>query len=201
MARPARVRMRNRKPWVFARRRLFGWNVRLLTRGLQEEGSVRPLCHRGRKLCGPQVRRNSYGTGPPPTRSNLVPPPKGNWCHPLKTTGPTLKEQEFHPVHNTFVTQDTACGERLEAQGGTLLASHGPDLVEVDRRSSDMMQCTERRQCCVHRLWTTVWTNDLLTTTNNRNRAQIHRETARRGRPERGARVRPIRERHAGNRR
>lgn len=29
MARPARVRMRNRKPWVRARRRLFGWKVRL----------------------------------------------------------------------------------------------------------------------------------------------------------------------------
>jgi hypothetical protein len=25
------VRMRSRKPWVFARRRLFGWKVRLLT--------------------------------------------------------------------------------------------------------------------------------------------------------------------------
>jgi hypothetical protein len=34
MARPARVRIRRRKPWVLARRRLFGWNVRLLTRGL-----------------------------------------------------------------------------------------------------------------------------------------------------------------------
>src|SRR5580693_6962926 len=31
-ARPARVRMRSRNPCVFARRRLFGWNVRLLTR-------------------------------------------------------------------------------------------------------------------------------------------------------------------------
>jgi hypothetical protein len=31
MARPARVRMRRRKPWVLARRRLFGWKVRLLT--------------------------------------------------------------------------------------------------------------------------------------------------------------------------
>jgi hypothetical protein len=30
IARPARVRMRRRKPWTFARRRLFGWNVRLL---------------------------------------------------------------------------------------------------------------------------------------------------------------------------
>lgn len=31
MARPARVRIRSRNPWVFARRRLFGWKVRLLT--------------------------------------------------------------------------------------------------------------------------------------------------------------------------
>ena len=30
IARPARVRMRRRKPWVLCRRRLFGWNVRLL---------------------------------------------------------------------------------------------------------------------------------------------------------------------------
>ena len=30
-ARPARVRIRSRKPCTFARRRLFGWNVRLLT--------------------------------------------------------------------------------------------------------------------------------------------------------------------------
>jgi hypothetical protein len=28
------VRIRSRKPWVFARRRLFGWYVRLLTSGL-----------------------------------------------------------------------------------------------------------------------------------------------------------------------
>src|SRR3954452_6504806 len=32
IARPARVRIRRRKPWVLDRRRLFGWNVRLLTR-------------------------------------------------------------------------------------------------------------------------------------------------------------------------
>jgi len=37
-ARPARVRMRSRKPCVFARRRLFGWNVRLLT-GTPGKGS------------------------------------------------------------------------------------------------------------------------------------------------------------------
>lgn len=32
MARPARVRIRRRKPCVLLRLRLFGWNVRLLTR-------------------------------------------------------------------------------------------------------------------------------------------------------------------------
>ncbi len=32
IARPARVRIRRRKPWTLARRRLFGWKVRLLTR-------------------------------------------------------------------------------------------------------------------------------------------------------------------------
>ncbi len=38
-ARPARVRMRSRNPCVLARRRLFGWNVRLLT-GAPGEGIV-----------------------------------------------------------------------------------------------------------------------------------------------------------------
>jgi hypothetical protein len=32
------VRIRNRKPCVFARRRLFGWKVRLLTVGLHRYG-------------------------------------------------------------------------------------------------------------------------------------------------------------------
>ena len=38
--RPARVRMRRRKPWVLARRRLFGWKVRLLTRRLLAFGTT-----------------------------------------------------------------------------------------------------------------------------------------------------------------
>ena len=38
MARPARVRMRSRKPWVLARRRVFGWKVRLLTTGSLSSG-------------------------------------------------------------------------------------------------------------------------------------------------------------------
>lgn len=40
-ARPARVRMRIRKPWVFARRRLFGWKVRFVTKNSPGHGPRR----------------------------------------------------------------------------------------------------------------------------------------------------------------
>ncbi len=43
MARPARVRIRSRKPWVLARRRLLGWKVRLVTVGLHHRVVGRPL--------------------------------------------------------------------------------------------------------------------------------------------------------------
>ncbi len=47
IARPARVRMRRRKPCVLLRLRLFGWNVRLLTRNTPGlESRSRPLPHR-----------------------------------------------------------------------------------------------------------------------------------------------------------
>jgi len=56
MARPARVRIRRRNPWVFARRRLFGWKVRLLTRGLPYGGLER------RRRC--RVAGRAGTTGP-----------------------------------------------------------------------------------------------------------------------------------------
>src|SRR3954451_3342685 len=42
IARPARVRIRSRKPWVLDRRRLFGWNVRLLTRDSHYDDGADP---------------------------------------------------------------------------------------------------------------------------------------------------------------
>jgi hypothetical protein len=52
MARPARVRMRNRNPWVFARRRLFGWNVRLpLVTAVRSPGGRFSLRGRSRRDC------------------------------------------------------------------------------------------------------------------------------------------------------
>jgi hypothetical protein len=78
IARPARVRMRNRNPCVFARWRLFGWNVRLLT---GTPGTGRParaltdaprgfqdMLNRARPVAGPTERyagqrRRSKGSG------------------------------------------------------------------------------------------------------------------------------------------
>jgi uncharacterized protein (DUF2132 family) len=91
MARPARVRIRRRKPWVLARRRLFGWKVRLLTVWLHRNkasgarlagalGSVgqRPARIRSEHWCigtgsGRRVTggtREFNGTDPPLPRSN-----------------------------------------------------------------------------------------------------------------------------------
>ena len=49
--RPARVRIRNRNPWVLARRRVFGWKVRLLT-GNAPETQVEAAAHRPAQTVG-----------------------------------------------------------------------------------------------------------------------------------------------------
>jgi hypothetical protein len=57
IARPARVRMRSRKPCVLDRRRLFGWNVRLLTRNSYDRtcgGARPPAGGRARGAGGPR---------------------------------------------------------------------------------------------------------------------------------------------------
>ena len=53
-----------------------------------------------------------------------------------------LRDSSFVPVDIASSRNSPNCGERLEAQGGTLLASHGPDLDAVNRRSSAMMLST-----------------------------------------------------------
>jgi hypothetical protein len=57
IARPARVRMRRRNPWVLARRRLFGWKVRLLTIGLRNCRAQDPGCRRGGRCRPPSEAR------------------------------------------------------------------------------------------------------------------------------------------------
>ncbi len=101
MARPARVRMRNRNPWVLARRRLFGWNVRLplLT------AVVLPVlgAHRGSQPSGLQrSSRPPSGPGDAPARVlSLVKrgegaqecPPVGGRRPEPRPTGPVPSKQ------------------------------------------------------------------------------------------------------------
>src|SRR6185295_19948900 len=70
--RPARVRIRRRNPWVRLRRRLLGWNVRLLTGKLPNLRSGRQFrygAHTARIAGGasrwqrPLWKRPSNGTG------------------------------------------------------------------------------------------------------------------------------------------
>lgn len=85
--RPARVRIRARKPWFFARRRLLGWNVRFMIRLLAREGPE-PLQGRHQPYVGvsrgvkptPTAPVKARATGPCPT----IPKPTG----PLVTPGP-----------------------------------------------------------------------------------------------------------------
>jgi hypothetical protein len=74
MARPARVRMRKRNPWVLARRRLFGWNVRLplvTTVGLPVLGA-RPHPSGLRRRDCRVVRVSPPPTREAPSRANLT---------------------------------------------------------------------------------------------------------------------------------
>jgi hypothetical protein len=100
IARPARVRIRRRNPWVFARRRLFGWNVRLLT----EHSKIADGARRARR--GP-FWATAYGTGggrPGQTRPATRVSPAGR-------VKPTRRQPEID------------CGERVVAAHITLLAS------------------------------------------------------------------------------
>jgi len=75
IARPARVRMRSRNPCVFARWRLFGWNVRLLTwdsRWTEEAGAATGPAMRAAHMRKPAlaIAGPMNGTRPGYRRSN-----------------------------------------------------------------------------------------------------------------------------------
>src|SRR6516165_5589437 len=69
-ARPARVRIRSRKPCVLARRRLFGWNVRLLTGA---PGKVSVTGTLDRRARGPRIDLRLPSGRPPFARHAPLP--------------------------------------------------------------------------------------------------------------------------------
>ena len=75
IARPARVRMRSRKPWVFERRRLFGWKVRLLTSGTPSSSCsphVATMCQLNWVNPGPALRHRDPDATRPSHRATWV---------------------------------------------------------------------------------------------------------------------------------
>jgi hypothetical protein len=128
IARPARVRMRSRNPCVFARRRLFGWNVRLLTWDSRWTG-------RGR--CGHRAShagRAHAAARPGDSRTNeryagRVPPVKPAPRHagPVSAAGPAGRRlllpaqprrlvkqpRRYPPQHFPFAKRAPKSGPRL----------------------------------------------------------------------------------------
>jgi hypothetical protein len=79
IARPALVRMRSRNPCVLARRRLFGWNVRLLTGNSRLRWRQGPVADRGAHQTHgrlPGVAESVHGTRVGHHWSNQRPPAK-----------------------------------------------------------------------------------------------------------------------------
>jgi hypothetical protein len=141
MARPARVRIRNRKPWVFARRRLLGWKVRLLTQGLQAGsgltsavGHHRTPEHPRAQTCGssrrpldrPTVRGGSAGGqtrggdgglfGPSPMATSRL----HSVINPTVVRAATPTPANFSRSADDFAI---GCGQPLDGAGQPLLAS------------------------------------------------------------------------------
>src|SRR4051794_25523390 len=133
MARPARVCMRSRKPWVFARRRLFGWKVRLLTAaGLRMwigwNSSRRRKAHDLHKVRTARTRvKQEAGDAPKPLSGDLWTTASAAPSEAVSVRTPVLPNR---PLPKGFAGDHSCACFRL-----------GPLHVIT-----------------LHRLWTTVWT-------------------------------------------
>src|SRR5690606_12608083 len=165
MARPARVRMRSRKPWVFARRRLFGWKVRLLTRYSKNVGEVHRLCPRrcndGRRM----VPVGGSGRAPVGRPSGCAPGTRIGWAiaggtgsmQVVRDTGPRAEHPPRGRAKNTWngcltVRCPTPPGQTSAGEvRRTATRSRPPPTGGPSGGPSDPHLTT-------HSLWTTMWT-------------------------------------------
>jgi hypothetical protein len=127
IARPARVRIRSRKPWVFDRRRLFGWNVRLLTRYSYDTTSA---------VAHPPAGGRARGAGGPARTPPRWPPEAGSrgWTPP--------RQEEHRRTKSAGARQLTARNPSTDSDQhsrGILRADGCPD--------SDSPACTRTARC------------------------------------------------------
>jgi hypothetical protein len=125
-ARPARVRIRSRKPWVLARRRLFGWYVRLLT--------VKAF-----RVCPRGTPRQ------PPVRGGR----RGSQAYPLRLARPKRPRGTGRPIGHTV----GRCSQCRNARTPAVMPRHhGPqpaDRTAVEGMWTTLLACavadSERR--------------------------------------------------------
>jgi hypothetical protein len=145
------VRIRRRNPCVLARRRLFGWNVRLLTRLISSQGAVSEGAGRGQGDSGltPTVACGSSGTRADEVKTCGSSRPRFDRLT-VRGTGYTVKPA--HPAAGARLS--ATCGEPLDPLGVRLLASAhrvcprscaaSPDGVCM----GDVSECTPCGQRC-----------------------------------------------------
>jgi len=163
-ARPARVRIRSRKPWVFARRRLFGWNVRLLTGapsslGLRHRASARGtrsasgLCPRlqaalRQPVHGKGARAPGQTGGPDPAAGTRVPAAGGHAAAPVPRPAllpayPAGYHLEHCRLPNAYRRRVLGCGkQRPDRMGsGSPSGRHAGAMVTERNRSATCTTC------------------------------------------------------------
>lgn len=135
-ARPARVRIRSRKPCTLARRRLFGWNVRLLTGTPGRSGGCFQI------KSGHATRAASRS--PDISQGSTA---EATWVSLLTVRGILLKVKlnpQHRDFHNVSASDDLGCGKLWFAVGFRGLAT---------RHRVGKPQCI-----ALHTLWMNLWT-------------------------------------------
>jgi hypothetical protein len=144
------VRMRSRKPWVFARRRVFGWKVRLLTRYSKNVGVGTPSVLDDAVKVGRSVQR-------------LASPTRGL----LHRSWPTSKRRGQNPCVGAQkylerlydVTPPMPSGSNQS--GGIMRVGRATSRASTSRPEGWFTcPCTTCSAAirAIHNLWTTVWT-------------------------------------------
>ncbi len=133
IARPARVRIRNRKPCTLARLRLFGWKVRLLTVGLSSRSTYQAGDHR---VITVRVRRSLSAAPSTPDRANVGGfrrPPRGHLDRPNgQHRWPTRRGHDVQRTDPCFPTQTEPIGSIRDAP--TTMLAIGLPLVARPRK-------------------------------------------------------------------
>jgi hypothetical protein len=158
MARPARVRMRSLKPCVLARRRLFGWKVRLLT-GSPGAASLSST----RSQSTDHITTQPAPTGPlislVSRRHPLLPTTADTGVHPLNGDHPPDRPVCIRPQFNCTGVAGSLHGTRRPSGRSNPGLGDTAGRPVVNLRESCLLQCRsaqfpERGANASPRLWT-----------------------------------------------